>query len=186
MMIAFTNKIIMNFAQYIPSIKFLGPRNQIAPPLKQSSSNISASTSQSKLKLAPLKTGSPIKGPSIFNPKLEDWQIDIINTGGFIDPKQKKVKPISLKNKQWYLLKLMLKYLYEVCSLIEFFFTSNQKLIGNKFIVCITYKDIIILCQFNNHFLSKLLYKHLISFFDNVFSIYVISHYKWRQRATFK
>jgi len=99
-MIAFTNKIIMNFAQYIPSIKFLGPRNQIAPPLKQSSSNISASTSQSKLKLAPLKTGSPIKGPSIFNPKLEDWQIDIINTGGFIDPKQKKVKPISLKNKQ--------------------------------------------------------------------------------------
>lgn len=77
----------MKFGLYVPSIKFLGPRDQIVPPVKESVPSKPASTGQFKSNLAPLKGGSPVKGPSIFNPKLEDWQIDVINTGGFIDPK---------------------------------------------------------------------------------------------------
>lgn len=43
-MITLNKKVIMNFAKYIPSIKFLGPRNQLAPAPIPSSSDQAANT----------------------------------------------------------------------------------------------------------------------------------------------
>jgi hypothetical protein len=93
----------------VPSIKFLGPRDQIhhepevikAPVTKApvAASNVNPARPDVKQFFAPLKSGPGIVLPKVTPVRLEQWQIDIINSGGVSEAKTVKVKPISLKKK---------------------------------------------------------------------------------------
>ena len=87
-----THKLVMNIAIRIPSIKFLGPRDQI----------------QFKNEPTPIKTkqadkavlsGPALKVPFIQSPRLTAFENDVVNSGGFADLSYLKVKPIPLKKK---------------------------------------------------------------------------------------
>jgi hypothetical protein len=98
-----SRKIIATFAR-VPSIKFIGPRDQVqhntpvhthtptAPAAKPTSS-------QSKVTQTVLSNGPALQRSTDLEINLEGWQIDAINSGGVIDLKYLKVKPISLRKK---------------------------------------------------------------------------------------
>jgi hypothetical protein len=58
-----------------------------------------AAKSPSKINLSALSSGPALKLNFDFSTPLENWQIDAINSGGVIDLRYLKVKPISLRKK---------------------------------------------------------------------------------------
>lgn len=99
---AITLKVAVYFAR-VPSIRFLGPRDQIKQQPQHtpapSSTHKQPTHHGHKVSLSALKDGPALKPMCDLEIGLEGWQIDAINSGGVIDLKYQKVKPISLKKK---------------------------------------------------------------------------------------
>lgn len=92
---AITFRLVAAFAR-TPSIRFLGPRDQI----KRSSPPPTPITpTQPKASLGSIGEGPGVRRSEDLEIKLEGWQIDAINSGGVIDLKYQKVKPISLRKR---------------------------------------------------------------------------------------
>jgi hypothetical protein len=96
-------QILGNFAKRVPSIRFPGSDRHSpvqtpipTPPAAQGSPAVAAK-SHPVHKVGALKAGPAVRNVGLFVTRLEEWQIDVINAGGFIDAKAKKVKPIALK-----------------------------------------------------------------------------------------
>ncbi len=99
---AITLRVAATFAR-VPSIRFLGPRDQLkqhshAPPSSAAQKQTTHAQSH-KASLTALKDGPALKALQDLEIGLEGWQIDAINSGGVIDLKYLKVKPISLRKK---------------------------------------------------------------------------------------
>lgn len=101
---AITLRVAAYFAR-VPSIRFLGPRDQIkhqphhTPAPSSAHKQPTNHTNGHKVSLSVLKDGPALKPLRDLEIGLEGWQIDAINSGGVIDLKYQKVKPISLKKK---------------------------------------------------------------------------------------
>jgi len=88
---ALTNKIFATItAARVPSIKFLGPRHLLPPPSAHSPVSPGPATIPVKNNLPPLKSAPAVKNTGIWFAPLEDWQIEMINSGGVIEPIVKK------------------------------------------------------------------------------------------------
>ena len=103
----FTLRLVSAFAR-VPSIKFLGPRDQIKQNHQnhnnhspaQAPHNPKPTHHHSRHTLSALSEGPALKPNKDLQINLESWQIDAINSGGVIDIKYQKVKPISLLRKK--------------------------------------------------------------------------------------
>lgn len=90
-------KLSATFAR-VPSIKFLGPRDQIKPETQHKVAPSSVPT-PTKSAVSSITKGPAVNAfPGLF-PTLESWQSDAINSGGAIDLKYLKVKSIPLRKK---------------------------------------------------------------------------------------
>lgn len=89
-------QILANFAKRVPSIRF-PQRHSLPSPVPAPAPPLSSAAVAPLHKVGALKSGPAVRNAGLFVVRLEEWQIDAINAGGFIDAKAKKVKPIALK-----------------------------------------------------------------------------------------
>ena len=95
--IIFRNLIPFSTAR-VPSIKFLGPRSllQHQPQSHQPNQKAKPTQQATTHKLTDLSQLPAMRIPSVRAVKLSQLEIDIVNSGGWVDESSKKVKPIKI------------------------------------------------------------------------------------------
>ena len=82
----------------VPSIKFLGPRSllQHQPQSHQSNQKAKPAQQPTTQKLTDLSQLPAMRIPSVRGVALSQLEMDIVNSGGWVDESSKKVKPIKI------------------------------------------------------------------------------------------